>query len=96
MQETLEMWFQSLGWEDTLAEENGNPLQYSRIKNPWIEEPGRLQSIGSQRIIYNWVTKHGASCNQEEENDMDDGIRHICVQIIFKVSQKKIEGLSIY
>ena len=28
------MWFPSLGWEDTLAEENGNPLQSSRIKNP--------------------------------------------------------------
>ena len=29
--------------------ENGNPLQYSwRI--PWTEEPGRLQSIGSQRV----------------------------------------------
>ena len=42
------------------------------------------------------MTKHGAACNQEEENDMDDGIRHICAQIIFKVSQKKIESLSIY
>ena len=27
---------------------NGNPLQYSCIGNPWTEEPGRLQSMGSQ------------------------------------------------
>ena len=29
---------------------NGNPLQYSCLKNPWTEEPGGLQSMGSQRI----------------------------------------------
>ena len=27
---------------------NGNPLQYSCLENPWTEEPGRLQSMGSQ------------------------------------------------
>ena len=32
-----------------LAEGNGNPLQYSCLKNSWTEEPGRLQSMGSQR-----------------------------------------------
>ena len=33
---------------------NGNPLQYSCLENPWIEEPGRLQSLGSQRVGRNW------------------------------------------
>ena len=28
----------------------GNALQYSFLENPWTEEPGGLQSIGSQRI----------------------------------------------
>ena len=27
---------------------NGNPLKYSCLENPWTEEPGGLQSIGSQ------------------------------------------------
>ena len=27
----------------------GNPLQYSRWEIPWTEEPGGLQSMGSQR-----------------------------------------------
>ena len=31
-------------------EGNGNPLQYSCLENPWTEEPGRLQSMGSQRV----------------------------------------------
>ena len=25
---------------------HGNPLQYSCLESPWIEEPGRLQSMG--------------------------------------------------
>ena len=29
---------------------NGNPLQYSFWRIPWAEEPGRLQSMGSQRV----------------------------------------------
>ena len=29
---------------------HGNLLQYSCLAIPWIEEPGRLQSIGSQRV----------------------------------------------
>ena len=28
---------------------NGNPLQYSCLENPWTEEHGRLQRMGSQR-----------------------------------------------
>ena len=30
--------------------EHGNPLQYSYLENPWTEEPGELESMGSQRI----------------------------------------------
>ena len=32
---------------------HGNPLQYSCLENPWTEEPGRLQSIGWQRVGHN-------------------------------------------
>ena len=33
---------------------NDNPLQYSCLDNPWTEEPGGLQSMGSQRVEHNW------------------------------------------
>ena len=33
-----------------IEEGNGNPLQYSCLENPWIEERGGLQSIGSLRV----------------------------------------------
>ena len=35
----------------SLGEGNGNPLQYSCLeKIPWTEEPGGLQSMGSQEL----------------------------------------------
>ena len=33
-----------------IREGNGNPLQYSCLKIPWTEEPGRLLSMGLQRV----------------------------------------------
>ena len=44
----------SLGQEDTPAGGCGNPLQYSCLRNPWTEEPGELQSTGSQRVEHDW------------------------------------------
>ena len=32
------------------GEGNGNPLQFSCLENSWMEEPGGLQSMGSQRV----------------------------------------------
>ena len=34
----------------------GSPLQYSCLENPWTEEPGELQSMGLQRVRYDWST----------------------------------------
>ena len=38
------------------GEGNGNPLQYSCLENPRTVEPGRLQSMGSQRVGHDWTT----------------------------------------
>ena len=32
------------------GEGNGNLLQYSRLRIPWTEEPGGLQSLGYKRV----------------------------------------------
>ena len=37
---------------------HGSPLQYSCLESPWTEEPGRLQSMGPQRVGHDWATKH--------------------------------------
>ena len=41
---------QSLGWEDLLEKEMTTHSSTLAWKIPWMEEPGRLQSMGSQRI----------------------------------------------
>ena len=41
---------------DISGEGNGTPLQYFAWKIPRIEEPGRLQSMGSLRVEYDWAT----------------------------------------
>ena len=39
-----------LGWEDALEEGMATHSSILPWKIPWTEEPGRLQSIGSQRF----------------------------------------------
>ena len=41
---------QSLGWEDVLEEGMATHSSILDWTIPWIEEPGRLQSMGSQRV----------------------------------------------
>ena len=53
MQETL-VW--SLCWENPLKEEMAIHCSILAWKIPWAEEPGKLQSMGSQRVRHNWVT----------------------------------------
>ena len=36
-------------WGRSSGEGNANPLQYSCLESPVTEEPGRLQSMGSQK-----------------------------------------------
>ena len=45
-----EMQVQSLGQEDALEEEMATHHSILAWKIPWTEEPGRLQSMGSQRV----------------------------------------------
>ena len=45
-----EIWIQSPGWEDPLAEEMATPSRILSWTIPWMEEPGGLQSTGPQRV----------------------------------------------
>ena len=46
------VWVRSLGWEDTLEEGMATHSSILPWRIPWIEVPGRIQSMGSQRVIY--------------------------------------------
>ena len=45
-----ETWVQSLGREDLLEKEAATHSSILAWKIPWMEEPGRLQSMWSQRV----------------------------------------------
>ena len=51
-----ETWVQSLGREDPLEKEMATHSSTLAWKIPWMEECGRLQSMGSQRVRHDWVT----------------------------------------
>ena len=51
-----EIWVQSLGWEDPLEKEMATHTCILAWRAPWREEPGGLQSMGSQRVRHDWVT----------------------------------------
>ena len=55
------MWVQYLGQEDPLEKEMATHFSILAWRIPWTEEPGRLQSMGSQRARHDLVTKQQRS-----------------------------------
>ena len=51
------MWVQALAQEDPLEKEMATHSSILAWEIPWTEEPGALQSMGSQKIGYNLATK---------------------------------------
>ena len=45
-----ETWVQSLGWEDPLEKEMATHSSTLAWEIPWMEDPGRPQFMGSQRV----------------------------------------------
>ena len=53
-----ETWVQSLGWEDPLEKRAWQPTPvFLPGESPWTDEPGGLQSVGSQRVRHDQATK---------------------------------------
>ena len=51
-----ETWVRFLGREDSPGEGNGNPLQYSCLKNPMDRGAWRATGHGVARVARDWVT----------------------------------------
>ena len=51
-----EIHVQSLGWEDPLEKEMATHSSILAWKISWMEEPGWLLSMGSQRVVHDWAT----------------------------------------
>ena len=52
------MLVRSLGREDPLEEGMTSHSSILAWEIPWTEEPGGLQTMGSQRIGHDWAIKH--------------------------------------
>ena len=65
-----------LGWEDPLEKGMATYSSILAWRIPWTEEPGGLQSMGSQREGHNWATNtfthfhNGCSLKFYEQNDI--------------------------
>ena len=72
MQETC---VQSLGWEDPL--EKGMTTHFSILawRIPWTEEPGGLQSIGSQRVGYDLAIQQQQQHTEYTKNFQNSAVR---------------------
>ena len=66
MQETR---VQSLGWEDPLEKAMAPHSSTLAWKIPWTEEPGRLPSMGSQRVGHVWETPLSLSFSSHTTNN---------------------------
>ena len=62
-----ETWVRSLGQEDPLEEGMATHSSILAWRIPWTEDPGRLQSMGSQRVGHNWTTEYAYLYDGEEE-----------------------------
>ena len=58
----LETCVQSLGQEDPLEKEMATYFSILAWRILWTEEPGRLQSMGSQRVGHDLATNTHYSC----------------------------------
>ena len=80
MQET---WVRSLGQKDPLEKEMATHSNTLAWKIPWTEEPGRLQSMGSQRVKHDWETLLSlSSAHQKTNGQRKINVMEYCLSII--------------
>ena len=68
-------WVQSLRWEDLLKKEMATHSGILAWRIPWTEEPGRLQSMGSQRVRHGRVTSPYLSIMSPRLTHVAEGTR---------------------
>ena len=80
MQET---WVWSLGQEDPLEKAMATHSSTLAWKIPWTEKPGRLQSMGSQRVGHWTLHFHFIAVVQGWSCWQDQGVSRLCTSLIW-------------
>ena len=63
------IWVQSLGLKDPLEKKMATHSSILPWGIPWTEEPGRIQSLGSQRVEHNQLSKKACECLWKVKRD---------------------------
>ena len=72
-------WFWSLGWEDPLEKGTATHSSIPAWRIPWTEEPGRLKSMGLERVGHNWLTF--TFTKESDRHRFECQLTHIIVKI---------------
>ena len=82
-----EMQVQPLGREDPLEKEMATHSSILAWKIWWMEEPGGLSSIGSQRVGHDWATSLHSLQNVAEIKLLDspDCVISFCLHLLFSL-----------
>ena len=90
MQEPQEMWVWSLGGEDALEKGIATHSSILIWRIPWTEEPGRLQSIGAQRVgLLKWLSMHTHQRNLLETRPLEFA-RNPPLGVLRRAAHKKV------
>ena len=75
-----EMQVRSLGQEDPLEKEMATRSSILAWKIPWTEEPGGLQSMGSQKVRHIWGTEQAGTLTSLSGDSDPPGVPYVVVQ----------------
>ena len=89
--EMQETWFQFLSCEDLLEERMAAHSSFLVGESPWTEKPGGLQSLGSQRVRHDWITKQSTAQHSIPVNIVDLCLLKSSQRIEFGGSQVALE-----
>ena len=75
-----------MGWEDPLEEGMATHSSMLAWRIPWTDEPGGLQSMGSQRVrhdqvthasLYHWATREAQQLNVLQNLNTEKGKKYV-------------------
>ena len=75
----------SLGWEDSLEKEVATHSSTLAWRIPWTEEPGRLRSMGSQRVRHDFTFTFHYSLGRKVMTNLDSIFKSRDITLPIKV-----------
>ena len=92
---TWETWVRSLDQEDPLEKGMATHSSVLAWRIPWTEEPGGLQSMGSQRVGHDWATNTHTHTHTTDSHTHTHTHTHTHIWVsIWNLKLDKTEGMQ--